>query len=144
MRLGEWQQGLAGNKESPPQSKNSMAGMFYNDKTRQWEFGEEFIEVVNLLADLYDDGVALYNTMDIEIGYSGNAANAEEKTALTTEWYECFSIRYTESQHCPNLYCHRRFRSLSSPSRSRRRPLHPRRFHSRKHTVQLWSRPWEC
>ena len=88
MRLGEWQQGLAGNKESPPQSKNSMAGMFYNDKTRQWEFGEEFIEVVNLLADLYDDGVALYNTMDIEIGYTGNAANAEEKTALTTERYE--------------------------------------------------------
>lgn len=82
----QWLPGQMGNP--------NLDWLFYNSETKQWDFGEEFIEIVNLLKDMYDEGVALWNTLDIELGVPGSGATAEEKTAITTARYEYLMQNY--------------------------------------------------
>lgn len=70
----------------PAQFGNEDIGYYcYNTKTKQFEFGTEFIETVNILKELYDDSVALSNLMDVEIGVSGAGADDTENEKISTD-----------------------------------------------------------
>lgn len=79
----------------PAQFGNEDIGYYsYNTATKQFEFGTEFIETVNLLKEMFDDSVSLYDTMDIEIGINGDSTDAAVNQQVATDRFNYMMDNY--------------------------------------------------
>lgn len=79
----------------PAQFGNPDIGYYsYNTKTKQFEFGTEFVETVNILKELFDDNTALYNTMDVQIGQENTGATDEENQQISDDRFNYMQENY--------------------------------------------------
>jgi len=67
----------------PAQCGNPDLSCFsYNVKTQYFEFGEEFIECVNYCKKIYDEGLSLWEQLDLEYGNLYSGATVEENELI--------------------------------------------------------------
>lgn len=79
----------------PAQMGNPDIGYYcYNTKTGEFDFGDEFIETVNLLKELIDDEVSIYNTMDRVIGITADGADAAAQEAIEQQRFDYMQSNY--------------------------------------------------
>lgn len=79
----------------PAQMGNPNIGYYcYNTATGQFDFGDEFIETVNIIKELIDDEVSIYNTMDRVIGITADGADSAQQEAIEADRFDYMQSNY--------------------------------------------------
>lgn len=79
----------------PAQMGNpDIAYYCYNTATGKFEFGDEFIETVNILRELINDEVAIYNTMDRVVGITTDGVDAAQQEAIEAARFDYMQSNY--------------------------------------------------